>query len=213
VTRALVVGCAAGVWEEVAAAQAMAEFDAVYCIKMAGINWPTAFDYWVTLHPEFMDNYKAQRAALELPGGYQVVAPPVAEVGMHGEHKVDRRVSYKWKDQKSSGSSGLYAVKVALDDGHDRVVIVGVPMVAESGHFARGKPWLQCELFKAAWPFALPIIKDKVRSTSGWTNELLGGPTAEWLAQAREAHVPVGVRPDPSSEIEGAQNGTQAHHR
>jgi hypothetical protein len=74
--KALVVGCAANVWDDVRAAREIGEFDATYCVKMAGIHWPETFQVWVGLHPEFMDGYEAERHKLGLPNGYEIVAPP-----------------------------------------------------------------------------------------------------------------------------------------
>jgi hypothetical protein len=188
--RALVVGSAKGVWDEVAAAQAMCAFDSYYVVKMTGIKWNQGYFHWVTLHPEFMPNYRKARELEGLLPEYEVIAPLLEEIGRHHEHQCDRRVSYRFPGMTSSGSSGLFAVKIALDDGHDRVVCAGVPMEQAAGHFIRGGDWPQCDGFRLGWQSALPHIKHKVRSLSGWTKELLGGaPTPEWLG-LREAAEP-----------------------
>lgn len=180
---ALVVGCAATVWNEVKAARELCEFDAVYCVKMAGIHWPAKFKTWVTLHPEFMDGYEAERHKAGLPNGHEIVAPLTTEVGMHGKKgNIHRRVSYRWPGMNSSASSGIYAAKVALDDGYDRVVLAGIPMTKEAGHFMRGKAWLQRDCFTPGLNKAVPFMRGKVKSMSGHTMELLGSPTASWLA-------------------------------
>ena len=178
--RALVVGCGAGVWDEVRKAHDLCSFDTIYCAKIAGIHWPGKFDVWVTLHPEFMDQYESERAQLGYPSGYEIVAPLASEVGMHGKKgNVSRRVTYRYPGMTSSSSSGGYAAKVALDDGHDRVILAGVPMSNEN-HFTRGKPWLQRDSFIRGFEKQLPFITGKVKSLSGWTMEQLGSPTREW---------------------------------
>jgi len=182
-TRALVIGCAAEVWQEVEAAQALATFDAIYAVKMAGIHWEGYF-HWITLHPEFMDRYKAERRTLGLPDTYEVVAPQAHEVGAHAHHPADRRVTYRWPNMSSSGSSGLFAAKVALEDGHDRVVLAGVPMQREASHFQRARPWVDVDGFMPAWNVAKSHLLGKVKSMSGWTQNLLGAPDAQWLAEA-----------------------------
>jgi hypothetical protein len=179
---ALVVGCSANVWEEVLAAQSMVFFDAVYCVKMAGVHWPGAFKVWATLHPEWMDDYEAQRRGLGLPNGYEIVAPLPGEVGVHSNKgNIARRVSYRWNGMNASASSGIYAAKVALDDGYERVVLAGVPMQGDAGHFTRGRPWLQVDSFLPGLELATPHLKDKVRSMSGRTMEILGLPDRDWL--------------------------------
>jgi hypothetical protein len=37
------------------------------------------------------------------------------------------------------------------------------------------------ESYRKGWERKLPDIKDRVRSMSGWTKELLGKPTKGWL--------------------------------
>lgn len=150
----LVIGCAAGVWDDIKAAQALGSFDAVYCVKQMGIHYPKKFYVWVTLHPEAMDVYEIERKALGHPGGYQIVAPPPSELGTHGKKgNIARRVSYLWPDAVTNGSasSGIYGAKVALEDGFSKIVLAGIPMTPEGGHFlpgtknvlgqTRGKTW------------------------------------------------------------------------
>ncbi|WP_029581950.1 hypothetical protein [Bradyrhizobium sp. URHD0069] len=182
--RALVVGCSANVWEEVQAASNLVNFDAYYCVKLAGVHWEGPRFTWCGLHPEWQEKYKAERAALGLHSKYETVGPLASECGMHGNHPVDRRVSYRWPGMNSSGSSGLFAVKVALEDGFDRVVLAGVPMTTEP-HFTRGKPWAQRDSFTKGMTESIPHFAGRVRSMSGYTKEILGSPTPGWLAESR----------------------------
>jgi hypothetical protein len=180
-TCALVIGCSANVWEEVKAAQELTTFDAIYCVKLAGVHWKGGRFIWATLHPEFMNDYEAQRKALGLHSDYEIVAPLSSEVGMHGSKgNIARRVSYRYPGMDSSASSGGYAAKVALEDGYDRVVLAGVPMDSSS-HFSRGKPWLQRDSFTIGFNKSVPHFAGRVRSLSGWTKEILGAPTPAWL--------------------------------
>jgi hypothetical protein len=179
--RALIIGCAKGVWDEVKAAKALTSFDTIYCVKMAGIEWNEGFFWWVTLHPEFMENYKASRTKLGLPNTYKVIGPLEGECGRHSVHPVDRRLTYRWRGMTSSGSSGLFGIKAALDDGHDKVILAGIPMAQQAGHFKRREEWFHCESFKLGWEAAMPHLKNKVKSLSGWTERVLGKPTPEWL--------------------------------
>ena len=191
---ALVIGCAANVWEDLKAARRLATYDAIYCVKQMGIHYREKFDVWVTLHPEAMDAYEHQRKVLGFPDGYQIVAPPAKELGMHGEKgNIARRISYLWpnSDGSSSASSGIYGAKIAVDDGFDRVVLAGVPMTPEGGHFmpetktvagqVRGKVWTGCGAFEIGFRNAVPHLMSKVKSMSGNTMKVLGAPTREWL--------------------------------
>lgn len=190
---ALVIGCAANVWEDLKAAEALTKYDAVYCVKQMGVHYPKKFDVWVTLHPEAMDVYEIERKALGFPNGYQIVAPPPEELGMHGKKgNIARRVSYRWnKDSNMSASSGIYGAKVAMQDGFERIVLAGIPMTPEGGHFlpegktvagrTRGKVWSDHASFVCGFNFAIPFLKGKVKSMSGHTKEVLGAPTPGWF--------------------------------
>lgn len=90
-------------------------------------------------------------------------------------------VKLKWQ-----GTSGLYAVQIALEElGFDGVILAGVPIDAAGG--ANDPESLMADAERVAryrpeWLKALPEIGVRVRSLSGWTRELLGAPTSEWLA-------------------------------
>lgn len=182
-TLALVVGCAECVWDDIIAARNILRCNAVYCVKMIGVYWPGTFQVWVTLHPEFMDAYEGRRKALGLPDGYEIVAPPPGELGEHGaKGRISRRVSFRWSGMTASASSGIYGAKVALEDGHDRVVLAGIPM-DNSKHFGRSSSWVNVSSFLPGMDMALPHLKANVRSLSGHTAKLLGRPSADWLGR------------------------------
>jgi hypothetical protein len=186
--RALVIGCSNDVWSEVELAQDICLFDAIYCVKLAGVHWRGGRFVWATLHPEFMDDYEKQRAQLGLHSDYEIVAPLAGEVGMHGKKgRITRRVTYRYPGMNASASSGGYAAKVALEDGFDRVVLAGVPMEQSGAHFTRGKPWLQRDSFMRGFKDSIPHFAGRVRSMSGWTAQELGVPTLEWLTESQPA--------------------------
>jgi hypothetical protein len=81
----------------------------------------------------------------------------------------------------ASASSGGYAAKIALEDGYDRVVLAGVPMVATDKHFTRKQIWTQRDSFVRGFKDSIPHFAGRVRSMSGWTQEMLGAPDKEWL--------------------------------
>jgi hypothetical protein len=178
--RALVVGCGPDVWNDVKQAQKLVDFDAVYCVKLAAVHWPGRFDVFVTLHPEWIEDYKKQRAALGRDMNFETVAPLAEELGRHAAYKPDRRVSYLSPGVNLPASSGIYAAKVALEDGFERVVLAGVPM-QKTNHFARGTPWLQVDCFLPGFERALPYLHGKVKSMSGRTKDALGFPDVDWL--------------------------------
>lgn len=200
--KALVVGSAACLWNDVAAARALTSFDAIYCVKLTGVDWPERFDVWCGLHPEWMADYVVQRKAKGLPDGYEIVVPLEKEVGRKSRDAMSpdmRRCSYLWPGMNASASSGIYGAKVALDDGFDRVVLAGVPM-DNSNHFSRGKPWLQLDSFLKGLKLSIPHLKGRVRSMSGRTRDLLGAPSPEWLGLVATADA------EPASAIQSVMD-------
>ncbi len=70
-----------------------------------------------------------------------------------------------------SGSSALLGVKIALRLGYRKIILAGVPL--NEGHYAH---------FQIGWTWIADLLKCcPVRSMSGFTRELLGAPTEEWL--------------------------------
>lgn len=179
--KALVIGSAECLFEDVRKAREIGAYDALFVVKMTGCIWPEPFDFWPSLHPEYFPGYEAERKKRGLPGGYQTVAPPEKELNSIARgFPVNVRNTYLFPGLNASGGSGLYAAKCAIDFGFQRVVLAGVPMTTEK-HFARGKNWTQRDSFVKGWREALPLIKATVRSMSGWSRQLLGAPTPEWL--------------------------------
>lgn len=173
--RCLVLGAASCLWDDVEAALKVGEYDAVIAAKLGGVAWPGELHAWVTLHPDWMPDYRSRRKARGYPEPREVVA-----------HKpgpgIDRIAESRWPEQKyRSGASGMFAAKVALDDGFDRVVLCGIPMDQQVGRIDGRKTWPAANTYRQAVTLALPRLKGKVRSMSGWTREVLGAPDADWL--------------------------------
>lgn len=176
--KALVIGAAAGVWEEIEAAKALAQFDIIVAVKRIGIEYPGEIDHWVSFHPEMFtgEDWLNKRRAKGFPyaknywasiykGGIRlnISFPPLQYVKCSG------------------GASGLIGVRVARRFA-SKVVLAGIPMVAERGHFNKQGPWKEADTHRDAWVKAIEL-QDHVKSMSGWTAELLGTPTKEWLLE------------------------------
>lgn len=132
----------------------------------------TKLDHWVTLHPEQMEAWESERAAAGLGDGYVTWT----RVMPRGAEDREQLVDFTTEDWK--GSSGLLAVKVAMEQGADRVVCCGMPMEARP-HFFSDEDWEGWNLYRVAWARRWKELQG-VRSCSGWTRELLGGPE-EWF--------------------------------
>lgn len=173
---ALVIGGADSVWDDVESALSIGEFFAVIACNDIGAAWPGELDAWVTLHPENMQGWIERRSAR----GY----PPAKMIVYHedkdGSPKPDLVTPYNWHRSHKSASSGVFAAKVAIELGHDRNVLCGVPLTPRP-HFDTRGDWLAAMDFHDGLIAAEPYLRGKVRSMSGKTREILGAPTPEWL--------------------------------
>lgn len=170
-TIALVLGGAACVFDDVEAALSLGEFDGVVGANHIGIVWPGVMDGWVSLHGDKLKPWTARRRFAGLPDHKALFPHP--------------GTPHRFPGQTMPGSSGLFALKVALDDlGFDRAVLCGIPLDAAQNHFDTPGPWRPASQYEIGWRQALPEIADRARSLGGWTAELLGTPTADWIAGA-----------------------------
>jgi hypothetical protein len=173
---ALVLGGAACVHEDIAAAQALWQYDIIVAVKDIGITWPHV-DYWVTYHPERLPKELAQRRAAGLhdPGQIWAYKVPI---------KSGIDLPIKALSTSRGGSSGLLGTEVALLFAA-KAVLCGIPLDPKQPHYRRPRKggWPPGNVYRLAWKEVYPKLKGRVRSMSGWTQELLGAPTEEWLRE------------------------------
>lgn len=178
-STALILGGARCVWDDFKAAVEIGEFDGVVACNDVGAVWPGPLDAWVSLHPRKFGPWAKRRADLGLPLCERLIGHLESR---NDAAPVTERLEFRFPGQQAPGSSGLFAAKVALIDlGFDRAVLAGVPMTADEGNIARDRPWQDANIYWRGWREALPQIRDRLRSMSGWTAELLGRPDADWL--------------------------------
>jgi hypothetical protein len=130
---------------------------------------PDDIDHALTLHPDKLPSWLSYRKRAGFNDPPRVWAHrPFGELVTH------------WtKDW--SGSTGLLCTKVARECGYTHIVLCGVPMTVEANHFVRQKPWNAAHGFRRGWSAHQHQLKHYVRSFNGWTQELFGAPTVEWL--------------------------------
>lgn len=172
---AIVIGGADCVWEDVKRARELFEPDAFIVTNDMIPQWPERCDYVASLHPEKVADWLQKRAKNGHPPPGEVWCHKVA--GPRGlVHKCVQRTTTDW-----AGSSGLFGAKVGLEEGF-KVVVCGVPLVADGNHIVRKRSWSAAHAFRSGWQRNIKHLKERVRSMSGWTKEFLGAPTPEWLA-------------------------------
>lgn len=177
--RGLIVGRAASVWDEVAAAKALADYDTVIVINIMGRDYREPFQHWVSYHPELFETWSRGRSE-PFPAGLMYWSGILKGRKLGERSKVGRALPLQYVNF-SGGSSGLLAVKVALIGlGLDRVVLAGVPM-ENSARYDDGQPWSEARAYQQAWREEKVSLMGRVRSFSGFTAELLGVPDAAWL--------------------------------
>jgi len=182
---ALVLGGGNTVWDDFSAALDLGEFGGTVACNDAGVAYPGRLDAWVSLHAMSFKVWTARRAKQGLPPHRKLVAHDLSPTERrYAPACVTDYSDHRFPGQVHGGSSGLFALKVALIDlGFDKAVLCGVPMTTEAAHFFDDRPWTGAGAHKTGWREAMPQIKDRARSMSGWTMEQLGAPDAAWLTQ------------------------------
>lgn len=151
--------------------------DGVVCANDSLTIWSGEVDAAVSLHPRYWDqkgwikrrakkgypDAKAYFGMFEAPDPFPLYA---------------QRTDYRLPGQTHSGSSGLFAAKVALIDlGFDNVVFCGVPMTVTPHYWDRKREnWKAAEGFRRQWLTVDKEYRNRMRSMSGWTRVLLGPP-------------------------------------
>ena len=71
-----------------------------------------------------------------------------------------------------SAGDGMYGVQLGIYFEYEKIILADCPLDDK------------CEGDQEGWKEAYESLKDKVRSMSGFTKELFGEPTDEWIGEA-----------------------------
>lgn len=171
---ALILGGAKSVWDDLERAKALTAGleTIIVAANFAGMFYDGDIDAWATLHPEALAGWRAARADRGGNADYRAF--------VHANRR-NTGGAEVWP-MEWSGSSGLYAAQVAVQAmGAAGVILCGVPMEIEAGHFHEAGNWPLVEKYKPAF-LAAKEAGIPLRSMSGWTLEQFGEPDADWLA-------------------------------
>lgn len=173
---ALVLGGAMCVWEDADSAMCLFTPDAVAAVNNVGITWPGHLDHWFTLHPEKTDSWPGIVVALKQREAAGLNRPRT------WSHRMEPGIDSTSRDH--SGSSGLFAAMKMIDLGF-KVVLAGVPMDSRARFHDSDKrrKWEAYSSYVSGWNKKRSVLLPHVRSMSGWTRQILGHPTKEWLAR------------------------------
>ena len=130
--------------------------------------------YFATYHPSEIEEARQRRINIRTNTDYMVISHISEEVdGLGNIIKYD--VNLIIPIESPSGSSALLGVLAGIKLGYEKIIVCGCPL---TGINDKGYDYAN---FRVGWTAKLSEIKDKTRSMSGWTKELLGIPTSEWL--------------------------------
>lgn len=173
----ILTGCAQNVWEDLTKAQKLAWDADIMCVNLSiiGLHWKyhlgqTKIKHWATMHPEMFSVVEWFRPGIITHSNAQA---PNVDVFWH---------------LNQDGTSGLFAVKVALLLGYTKIIICGMPLDKSIRFF-------DCPGVEPAHPYDDRAIlggwreffmdataRERVRSLSGASKQILGEPSDEWLA-------------------------------
>ena len=183
--RCVVLGTAPCMWDDLRRVPAGLD---VVAVNRAGWLYLDPIAMWVSIHGgkgahggggSLMD-YIEKRRALGADMDFTAYGN-FAENEESGD-------AIRWNRPNGGGSSGLFAARIALEIGYERVVLAGVPLVghtticdADGSEKVDEPSAAGFGVYHGGWKKAHDEIARYVRSMSGWTRETFGEPTAEWL--------------------------------
>ena len=177
---AIVVGRSAGALAEYEEARSLLPNAVVIVVGAIGVDFPHQIDHWVTFHAGNFLLWMGQRSLRGFSPAvvYWGALYRGREMGVHD--CAGLAVNYV---PSVGGSSGFLAAhQVALCELRcERVLMAGVPMTVEGGHYGDAFLWDEALVYRQTWIERVGELRSKVRSMSGWTRELLGSPTPEWI--------------------------------
>lgn len=196
---AVVLGRHTDVWNELCLAtqiiRAVAGYDTpitIIATKRAGRDYDGPVHEWASYHPEMFKAWIAIRAKYKRPPAgrlWSARSPRVKKPDTEG-------LAINWIPAQG-GSSGMLGVQVGLAIGTthypneqpiDKILLCGIPL-EKTGRYDDNQLWREAELYRDHWiQFfkAHPEHRERVRSFSGWTKELLGAPDNAWLREVRK---------------------------
>lgn len=172
----LVIGGANSAFKDAKRAFELAgSFDYVVGCNDVIADYPGHLDIAISLHPKKLPKFLELRAARGYP-------KPGIVISYKHSAGVERVLDYRWPEMKYSGSTGHYGAKVLIDAYRcSKIILAGVPMDKRNAHYNNAAEWADCNLFLPAWEQTEFRLRGKVKSFDGFTANLLGRPTKDWL--------------------------------
>ena len=122
--------------------------------------------YVATYHPEDIPKMSERRAAIGGNLDYKVIS-----------QKIIPGVDIEEPFRPPTGSSAMCGALAGIRMGYRKIVLCGCPL---TGNAPAGNPYSN---FRAGWEAKKDELLGIVKSMSGWTRELLGKPSSDWLGE------------------------------
>jgi len=147
----------------------------VLAVNRAGLCYQGEIAAWGSVHANELAEWVTLRRELEM----NVNCPIFGESFLPGQ---DRACPTYYGPVKWRGSSALYVVQWALEQGYSRLVLAGVHLTGNTREhpgevLASPGPY---EQYREGWRDAFTEIRGRVYSLGGWTREFLGPPPGHW---------------------------------
>lgn len=180
--RGIVLGSAPCLWEDLEDAIERLQLGQNrvenIAVNGAGVLFNGPLDIWASIHGTKLVDWIEKRRTL-----YSDMMDFDA-YGNFAKHETPDDCVIPWNRPNGNGSSGLYAVLLALELGFNKLILCGMPIdgeerITSDGEVEPGQtPYHH---YRNGWMLRQGILSEHVRSMSGWTRDTFGEPTAEWL--------------------------------
>jgi len=163
----LITGAAPCVLKDIEDAILMCPSPDYMAIGLSAVDkYSMPIKYMATYHPAEIPLIKKRREAINGNTDYIVISH-------ENKPGVDVVEPFIPPSGSSSHLGALYAIRI----GYKKIILCGCPLTGAS----LTRSGAAYETFRTGWTAKLDKVKPFVRSMSGWTKELLGEPTQEWL--------------------------------
>lgn len=169
----VVVGCADCVWDDLKSISYRSKH--VLVLNDIGIYFPGYMEHWATCHPNIINGGQKVRDQHRDHKDFVTHIP---------DYAVPKIPGYIWTIPKLAGTSGMFGVLIGLGLGYKRIILAGIPLTCTAHFWYPSVPVkMDKKGIRQSWErISNLIFEGRVRSLSGWTKELLGEPTEEWLS-------------------------------
>lgn len=162
----LIIGGGRTVWDDYAKVRPWK--GEIMCVNDVGAILHDRVRHWVTLHPEYMPGWFTYRQKHLFGSG---------DHPMTHAAKSKPGIDVAWDLSNVGGTSGLFAIHIALMLGYGEIVLAGIPMTNDGHYF--DPPWYRTDFAdkatEVAWKWAInSVFAGRVSSLSGNTKDWIG---------------------------------------